>query len=160
MILAAGCQRSQPASGALESSESEPSSPASETQHLAEKALGPGAEIVARGNLARNGREQLLVIRQLRKLATADAGARDNARLFINQAVVLEKNGQRWSEVLRCDERVKNPRGYLGGTQAASAAGWLLRFVLDAPQGLRLEFTPASVNKQGPINRICRRTQT
>jgi hypothetical protein len=54
----------------------------------------------------------------------------------------LEKSNGRWTEILRCDEHLKNPNGYLGGSSAARATGWRLEFKTDTKKGLELEFTP------------------
>ena len=66
------------------------------------------------------------------------------AAIFITRAAILEKNNGKWSEVLRCDEHLKNPNGYLGGSPAARghrlAAGISSRI---AKQGLEMKFTPA-----------------
>jgi hypothetical protein len=62
---------------------------------------------------------------------------------FITRAVILEKSNGHWTEILRCDEYLKNPNGYLGGSSAARVTGWRLEFSTDTKQGLELKFTPA-----------------
>ena len=39
---------------------------------------------------------------------------------------MLEQAGAKWAEVLRCDEYLKNPNGYLGGTPLEPVTGWRL----------------------------------
>ena len=93
VIGTAGCRLSQPAKPLEEVSDSAPSPVADEIQNLAEKALGPGAEIMLHGDLARNGLEQVLVVNRFEKWERVKAGAGDPAGIFITQAVVLEKKG-------------------------------------------------------------------
>jgi hypothetical protein len=116
----------------------------SEFRDVANAVLGNGAEIIAQGDLARNGSEQLLVINRFGN-ATAHTNGNekdDPDSIPITRAVIMEKNSGKWTEVLRCDERLKNPRGYLDGTHGLNITGWLIRFRTDAPQGIELQFTP------------------
>ena len=88
---------------------------------VAEAALGKQAEILARGDLARNGLEQVLVVNRLLEASSSRAEAAANsAPIFVTRAAVLEKMDGKWSEVLLCDEHLKNPNGYLGGSPAAT----------------------------------------
>jgi hypothetical protein len=116
---------------------------AEETRRVAEAALGKQAEILARGDLARNGQEQLLVVNRFAKATHDAAGTENSPAIFITRAVILEKRNGKWTEILRCDEHVKNPNGYLGGSSVVRATGWQLEFRTDASQGLELKFTPA-----------------
>jgi hypothetical protein len=43
--------------------------------------------------------------------------------------------------VLRCDEYLKNPNGYLAGSPAGRVNGWQLQFVPNTAQGLEMRFT-------------------
>ena len=139
-LLLAGCH-SGPQPGAVR----ENSNPglAEETRRVAEAALGKQAEILARGDLARNGQEQLLVVNRFAKAPQDAAGAENSPAIFITRAVILEKRNGKWTEILRCDEHVKNPNGYLGGSSVVRATGWQLEFRTDASQGLELKFRPA-----------------
>ncbi len=137
--LSAGCNNAKPVSPAAERAPKE----AAETQGMAEAALGKQAEVLAHGDLAGNGLEQILAVN---RIANTQLGARSTgnpAEILIRRASVLEKSGGKWSEVLRCDERLKNPNGYLAGTPAARVSAWLLEYNLDAAQGLGMKFTPA-----------------
>jgi hypothetical protein len=42
-----------------------------------------------------------------------------------------------------CDEHLKNPNGYLGGSPAGRITGWRLEYGQDATDGLEMKFTPA-----------------
>src|ERR1700686_2038708 len=62
---------------------------AEETRRLAEAALGKQAEILARGDLARNGQEQLLVVNRFAKAPRGAAGLENSPGIFITRAVIL-----------------------------------------------------------------------
>ena len=139
----AGCHTAQQRPPAEGMAATEAADGTDETRDVAEASLGKQAEILARGNLALNGREQVLVVN--RSSAGAPASMRDAnpSPIFVTRAAVLEKNGGKWSEVLLCDEHLKNPNGYLGGSPAARITGWRLEYSRDAKEGLQMKFTPA-----------------
>jgi hypothetical protein len=56
---------------------------------------------------------------------------------------VLEKNDGKWSQILLCDEHLKNPSGYLGGSPRARVTGWQLEYNQDSKEGLQMSFAPA-----------------
>jgi hypothetical protein len=114
---------------------------ADEARGVAEAALGKQAEILARGNLALNGREQLLVVNRATKQAAGGGGG--NSPILVTRAAVLEQNAGKWSEVLLCDEHLKNPNGYLGGSPVGRINGWQFEFNQDASEGLKMKFSPA-----------------
>jgi len=140
-ILLAGCQPAQRPEAVSEAAAGDAARTREETQSVAEAALGKQAEVLAHGNLARNDLEQLLVIDRF--AGTPPAQAASSAPIFVTRAAILEKRNGRWTEVLRCDEHLKNPNGYLGGSPAARVTGWRLEFNPDAKQGLEMKFTPA-----------------
>jgi hypothetical protein len=114
-----------------------------EARDAADASLGKQAEILARGNLAQNGRQQLLVVNRLPAGAQANKGGANPAAIFVTRAAILERNGGKWSQVLLCDEHLKNPYGYLGGSPAARVSGWRLEYNEDARNGFEMRFTPA-----------------
>jgi hypothetical protein len=114
-----------------------------EARGVAEATLGKQAEVLARGNLALNGREQLLVVNRFLKDAPASKGGPNPLPIFVTRAAILEKNGEKWSEILLCDEHLKNPNGYLGGSPARRVTGWRLAYNQDTKEGLKMKFTPA-----------------
>jgi hypothetical protein len=143
-FLMVGCgtaQQTTPAEAA-----DPPAAPAvaPETQQVAEAVLGRQAEIIARGDLARNGSEQLLVVNRFDKAARGDVGSGNPSPIFVTRAVIVEKHDGKWTEVLRCDEHLKNPRGYLGGAPGSPVTGWRLVVNPNTEQGLELQFTPAA----------------
>ncbi len=90
-----------------------------EYQAVGDAALGVTSEILATGDLAGNGTVQILAIQ--------GEPTGDSAQRKIWRAALMEKRGDRWQELLRADQHLKNGYGYLGATPAAGAAGWMLR---------------------------------
>src|ERR1700686_4475788 len=125
-----------------------------ETQQVAEAVLGKQAEITAHGDLARNGLEQLLVVNQFGKAESGEGGPGNPSAIYVTRAVIVEKNNGKWAEVLRCDEHLKNPGGYLGGSPAAPVTGWRLEIRPDTDQGLELRFTPAGAGEERPSDAV------
>lgn len=144
MLLLAGCQSSPLADPAKENANPGAAGVADEIRRVADEALGKQAEIVLRGDLARNGLEQVLAVNRFARDSRSDAVPQNSQVIFVTQAVILEKSNGKWSEILRCDEHLKNPNGYLGGSPEARVTGWRLEYRTDARQGLELKFTPAS----------------
>jgi hypothetical protein len=143
-LLLAGCHSAQQPEPVKEISNPGMVGMADETARVAEVALGKQAEILARGDLARDGQEQLLVVNRFAKAPRSGNGSENSPAIFITRGVILEKSNGKWTEILRCDEHLKNPNGYLGGSSVARATGWQLEFRTDAWQGLELKFTPAN----------------
>jgi len=139
----AGCHSAQQPAPADEKTAAERSDVADEARGVAEATLGKQAEILARGNLALNGREQLLVVNRVSKEAASGGGGTNSSPIFVTRAAILEQDGGKWSEVLLCDEHLKNPNGYLGGSPGGRATGWRLEYTQDAKDGLEMKFTPA-----------------
>ena len=93
-----------------------PAAPAvpDEMQKAAEKSLGAETDVLLFGDLSKTGTQQILAVNKIKALPPG--GPRGNV---ITRAVVLEKNGTSWKEILRCDEHLENPKGFLGGTPLA-----------------------------------------
>jgi hypothetical protein len=119
---------------------------------VAEAALGKAAEILAKGDLAQDGREQLLVVNRLSGGSAAVAAGSRPSAIFVTRAAILENNDGKWSEILLCDEHLKNPRGYLGGSPAGRISGWRLEYSQDPKAGLQMKFTPAENFNAGQGN--------
>jgi hypothetical protein len=151
VISLAGCQTAQQAAPANENDRTVVGqvNAADGAQAVAEASLGKQAVILARGDLARNGREQLLVVNPFPKEA---ADVANSPAIFVTRAAVLENNGGKWSQILLCDEHLKNPNGYLGGTPAARVIGWRLEYSQDANRGLEMKFRPAEKFDAGNAN--------
>jgi hypothetical protein len=143
-LLLPGCHSARQPEAVKENANPDTIGMTDETQSEAEEALGKQAEILAHGDLARNGLEQLLVVNRFARAPRGGAGTEDSQAIFVTRAAVLEKSNGKWTEILRCDEYLKNSKGYLGGSFAARVTGWQLEFMTDAKQGLELKFTPAN----------------
>ena len=130
IALSCGCKA--PGVSAVVGSNTPPAVPA-ELQSVGEMALGPNAEIFTVGDLAGNGRQQAVIMNRL-------PGASHTATTF-SRAAILQKEGTKWVEVLRCDEYLKNPKGYLDGTRVA---GWQLQIPSASARSapLMLHFKP------------------
>jgi len=147
-FLLVGCKSAQQTTPA--EAAAPPAVPAAvpENQQVAEAVLGKQAEIVAQGDLARNGSEQLLVVNRFEKDTPGAVGPENPSPIFVTRAVIVQKGEGKWAEELRCDEHLKNPRGYLGGSPAFRVTGWWLELEPDTGQGLELRFTPAGPGEE------------
>jgi hypothetical protein len=119
---AAGCNAPDPLDGVhVESSRAKLAVPPA-IAAVAAAALGPDARVIFFGDLARNGRQQVL--------AASGTAASSNIQRGVGftRAAVLEQVGTKWVEVLRCDEYLKNPSGYLIGTPREPVTSWRLEF--------------------------------
>ena len=123
-----------------------PATPAvpDEVQKAAEKSLGTETDVLLFGDLSKNGVQQILAVNKIKALPPGVP--RGNV---VTRAVVLEKNGNSWKEILRCDEHLENPKGFLGGTPLAPVNGWRMQAEQDPDKGLLLYFTPLQAPKGG-----------
>jgi hypothetical protein len=99
-------------------------------QAVAALLLGSSAEVLAFGNLAGNGQAQALVVnRAATSQPRAPEAAPVGTRIVpFTRASVIERNGTRWIEVLRCDEHLTNSKGFLAGAPLAPVTEWLVRW--------------------------------
>src|SRR5713226_1848791 len=118
LALLAAC--SQPAPPRSAEAETKPAAPAipAEISSVAQSVLGSEAEVMVYGDLARTGQQQVLVINRLARAPTGTVPGN-----LVTRVVVAEQSGGKWKEVLRCDEHLKNPEGFLGGTLIAPVTG-------------------------------------
>jgi hypothetical protein len=123
-----------------------------EARDVAEASLGKQAEVMVHGDLAQNGREQVLVVNRMSAAPTDGLSTANPAAILIRRAAVLEKDGGKWSQVLLCDEYLKNPSGYLGRSPSGRVSGWRLEYRQDVQQGLQMKFTPADKTDMTPEN--------
>jgi hypothetical protein len=140
VLLGAGCSGVEKArkgeeKGAKASSEAPKVPP--EMLEAAKGVLSADAEVLVWGDLARTGKEQFLAIHRLPK---TPEGAVPGTNLL--RAAILERDGERWKEIFRCDEHLKNENGYLGGTPIAPVNGWRLQYEQNSERGLEMYFTP------------------
>lgn len=108
-----------------------------EIQSAAESLLGKETQVLLFGDLAKNGKQEFLAANIVPKTPTNDLPG-----TIITRAVVVENSDGKWTEVLRCDEHLKNQKGYLGLTPLSSVTGWRLQYEQSEDKGLQLYFTP------------------
>jgi hypothetical protein len=108
-----------------------------EIQLAATSLLGSESQVLAFGDLAKNGKQEFLVANVVPKTPTNNLPG-----TIVTRVVVAENTDGKWAEVLRCDEHLKNQKGYLGMTPLASITGWRLQYEQSEIKGLELYFTP------------------
>jgi hypothetical protein len=150
MVLLAGCKPSRQPNPSARTQDSAALA-AMEVSQVAVSVLGNQAEVVALGDLARNGKEQLLIMNRLPLTSSPPPSPQPNqkAEIYITRAAILEKDGERWTEVLHSDEHLKNPSGYLVRSQATA---WKFEFDVDRQRGLELRFTSADRFDMGDVH--------
>jgi hypothetical protein len=141
----AGCNAAQQTVPAEKKPVAEIANGADEMRGVADVSLGKQSEILARGDLALNGREQLLVVNPNVKGTATGAGGANRSTILVTRAAVFEKNGDKWAEIFRADEHLKNPYGYLGGSPVGQIYDWQLEFSQDSKYGLEMKFTSAAI---------------
>jgi hypothetical protein len=112
-----------------------------ESQSVATNTLGRESEVLLRGDLALNGHDQILIVNRFRNSAADGKSA--SGPILVTRAALLEKLEGRWSEILRCDEHLKNPNGYLRGYPRSAVSGWRLEYTRDPNAGIEMKFTPS-----------------
>ena len=130
-----GADASKPAPQA-ETKPTEPAVP--EDIQLAAKALlGSESQVLAFGDLAKNGKQEFLAADVVPKTPTNNLPG-----TIVTRVVVAENTDGKWAEVLRCDEHLKNQKGFLGLTPLVPVTGWRLQYEQNNEKGLQLYFTP------------------
>jgi len=104
---------------------------------VAERVLGTEAEVLAFGDLAGTGSEQVLVVNRLKKTPSGMVPG-----ILVTRGAVVSQEGGKWQELFRCDEHLKNPNGYLLGAPTAPVSGWRLQYEQSPEKGLVMYFTP------------------
>jgi len=136
-ILVGGCGADAPKPSAQ--AETKPAEPAisEEIQSAAKSLLGSETQVLAFGDLAKNGNQEFLAANVVPKTPTNNLPG-----TIVTRAVVVENTDGKWAEVLRCDEHLKNQKGFLGLTPLTPVTGWRLQYEQSADKGLELYFTP------------------
>jgi hypothetical protein len=119
--------------------ETKPAEPAvPEDIQLAAKALlGSESQVLAFGDLAKNGKQEFLAANVVPKTPTNNLPG-----TIVTRVVVAENTDEKWAEVLRCDEHLKNQKGFLALTPLVPVTGWRLQYEQNDEKGLQLYFTP------------------
>ena len=146
LALGAGCS-SEPPAKPPEAAQ-KPVVPA-ELQGAAAAVLGDDAEVLAYGDLAKTGNQQVLAINRVKKTPENTVPG-----ILLTRASILSQQDGKWSELLHVDEHLKNGNGFLAATPVAPVTGWRLQFEQHAEKGLQLYFTPLQQPAGGTLQTI------
>src|SRR5947208_3776376 len=137
-ILLGGCGGTDASKSASQAA-TKPAEPVvpEEIQSASQSLLGSETQVLLFGDLAKNGRQEFLAANVVPKTPTNNLPG-----TIVTRAVVVEKDEGKWSELLRCDEHLKNQKGFLGMTPLAAVTGWRLQDAQSEDKGLELYFTP------------------
>ena len=139
-MLAVGCDSSRSSSSQTAAKPAGAAVP-EDVQSAADAFLGKEATVLVFGDLAKNGNRQLLAANVVPKTPkNALPGT------IVTRAVLAEESGGSWHELVRCDEHLKNDKGYLGGSPIGPVAGWRVQFEQNAIEGFHLYLTPVKGN--------------
>jgi len=115
---------------------SEPAVP-EEFQAAASAVLGSDAQVLLFGDLAKNGKQQVLAANVVLNTPRSVV-----AGTVVTRAVIAENDDRKWVELMRADEHLKNQKGFLGLTPLTPVSGWKLQYENNREQGMSLYFTP------------------
>jgi hypothetical protein len=135
-----GCGAQEPAPTTSAQAEAKPAVP-EDVQGAAEALLGSETQVLVFGDLAKTGKQQFLAANIVPKTPTNNAPG-----TIVTRAVIAENSDGKWMELLRCDEYLKNEKGYLGLTPLSGVNGWRVQYEQDAEKGLQVYFTPLKVD--------------
>ncbi|MFI5058633.1 MAG: hypothetical protein ACHQLQ_10640 [Candidatus Acidiferrales bacterium] len=137
-----GCGAQEPASTTTQA-EAKPAERAvpEDVQGAAEALLGSETQVLVFGDLAKTGKQQFLAANVVPKTPTNSAPG-----TIVTRAVIAENNDGKWMELLRCDEYLKNEKGFLGLTPLNGVNGWRIQYEQDTEKGLQVYFTPLKVD--------------
>jgi hypothetical protein len=138
-----GCSGDEPKPTPQVAAETKPAEPAipQDIDAAAKSLLGSETQVLLFGDLAKNGKRQFLAANVVPKTPKNNVPG-----TVITRAVVAQEDNGKWTELLRCDEHLKNPKGYLGLTPLDTITGWRLQYEQNPEKGLQLYFTPLKVN--------------
>ena len=108
-----GCGEQTPTPSTNAQAETRAAEPAvpEEVQDAAQKLLGSETQVLVFGDLAKTGKQQFLAANVVPKTPTNNVPG-----TIVTRAVIAENNDGKWMELLRCDEYLKNEKGFLGLT--------------------------------------------
>jgi hypothetical protein len=144
LAVCAGCG-SEPAPQPVAQKPPEPAVPA-EYQAAANAVLGSETEVLVYGNLAKTGQVQVLAINRIPKRPENVAPG-----ILLTRGAVVAKEGEKWKELFRVDEHLKNTNGFLAATPVSPVTGWRLQYEQSEKDGLVMYFTPLAQPKGGYI---------
>ena len=138
LVVGAGCDSSQTQSSNAQSA-AKPAEIAvpGDVQSAADAFLGKETTVLTFGDLAKTGTRQLLAANVVPKTPKNSLPG-----TIVTRAVLAEESNGSWRELVRCDEHLKNEKGYLGGSPIEPVAGWRVQFEQNAIEGFHLYLTP------------------
>ncbi|MCL4524058.1 MAG: hypothetical protein M1453_04830 [Acidobacteria bacterium] len=150
-VLALATARSSEPPAKPPESAQKPAEPAvpPELQAAAIAVLGKDAEVLAFGDLAKTGNQQVLVINRIKKTPPNTVPG-----ILLTRATILSQQDGKWSELLHVDEHLKNTNGFLAATPVAPVTGWRLQYEQNPEKGLQLYFTPLAQPAGGTLQTI------
>ena len=141
MMLLSGCSTEAPKPAAqADTKPAEPAIPPLD-QAAAQALLGGDAQVLLFGDLAKTGKEQILAANVVPNTPKSTV-----AGTVVTRAIIAESDNGKWVELMRADEHLKNPKGYLGLTPLQAVGGWKLQYENSGASVMSLYFTPI---KQG-----------
>ena len=132
----AGCGNATPEKPAAEAKPAALTVP-DDVQSAADSLLGKETTVLLFGDLAKNGKQEFLAANVVPKTPKNDLPG-----TIVTRTVVAENENGQWMEIFRCDEHLKNQKGFLPGTPIGGVTGWRLAYEQDPEKGLALYFTP------------------
>ncbi|HKS81758.1 MAG TPA: hypothetical protein VJR23_09665 [Candidatus Acidoferrales bacterium] len=147
--ICAGCGGSGSQSAKSEAAAQAAPAVPQDIQAAADAALGSETDVLLFGDLAKNGKTELLAVNQLKVTPQGVAPG-----TLVTRAAVIEKDDGTWKEIFMCDEHLKNSKGYLGGIPLAPVNSWRLQYEQDATKGLVMYFTPLAKPQGGYVQTI------
>jgi hypothetical protein len=139
-LILVGCDSTPNRPAPAAAKPAEPSIP-QEFQDVAKSILGREAQVLAYGDLAKTGKQQVLAANVVPRTPQNTIPG-----TVVTRAIVVENNDGKWSEILRADEHLKNVNGFLALSPIDSISGWKLQWEESADKGLQLYFTPVKGN--------------
>ncbi len=128
----------EPAEKPAAETPAKPAEPAvpEDMQAAAQNLLGKETQVLVFGDLAKTGRQQFLAANVVPKTPKNQLPG-----IIVTRAVIAENDDGQWTELLRCDEYLKNAKGYLALTPLSPVAGWRVQYDQDPVKGIQLYFT-------------------
>lgn len=115
-----------------------------EVQDATKSLLGSEAQVLLYGDLAKTGKQQFLAANVVPNTPKSTI-----AGTVVTRVVIAENEDGKWVELMRCDEHLKNGKGYLALTPRQAVSGWKLQYENSAELGLSLYLTPVQAGAGG-----------
>ncbi len=136
-LLVMGCGAEPPKPAATAETKPAESAIPQDVQDVAKALLGSETQVLLYGDLAKTGKQQVLAANVVPNTPKSVV-----AGTVVTRAVVAENDDGKWVELMRADEFLKNPKGFLGLTPLTSVTGWKLQYEQSPEKGMTMYFTP------------------